>query len=184
MHDQRENHTAHHALSEQVDARDGTTNVEWVLNAWIDKGAAPSKLTLGLAAYGRHFSLLNQSEQYYGAPCQKQDNGYYAGRPGLTGEFRLAYYEICEKINEQGWKREWLSESDVYARGEGEWVGYDDTQSIRTKVNQAHAAGVAGLTWRLLDLDDFRGDFCGQGRFPLLTASRDALLGTVSKLII
>ena len=43
MHDQREDMTAHHALAQKVDDRDGTTNVEWVLESWIGKGADPSK---------------------------------------------------------------------------------------------------------------------------------------------
>ena len=68
------------------------------------KGAQPHKLSLGLASYGRSFTLLNPEDHGYMAPCKLGSNGYYSGEPGpYTREpGYLAYYEICEDIRNKG----------------------------------------------------------------------------------
>ena len=94
---------------------------------------------------------------------------------GYTGKmYTLAYYEICERIVSGKLERQWIDDSDIYAYGQGEWVGYDDTESIQVKIQIAKATGLAGMAWRSLDLDDFTGDFCNQGRFPLIVSSWNA----------
>lgn len=56
----------------------------------------------------------------------------------------LSYYEVCEKIN-QGWKVERNNEQVVpYAYSNNEWVGYDDAESLRAKVQFIKQKGVAG----------------------------------------
>ena len=47
----------------------------------------------------------------------------------------MSYYEICDKILNEGWKREWSEEQKVpYAYNNYEWVGYDDVESLKIKV--------------------------------------------------
>lgn len=55
----------------------------------MEKGTPPNKLVIGLATYGRHFTLRDQSQFYMGAPASG------AGTPGpMTKEAGLlAYYE-------------------------------------------------------------------------------------------
>ena len=141
------------------------------------------RLTLGLAAYGRHFALRNNNDHFYNAPCKKGDDDTYAGRPGTylyDKKYILSYYEICEKLSSFGWKREWINDYDIYAYGESEWVGYDDQESLWTKVELAKTNNLAGLAWRSLDLDDFTGQFCGQGTYPLIRESLLAWAGTTT----
>lgn len=46
----------------------------------------------------------------------------------------LAYYEICQKL-QQGWTRVWNEEQKVpYAYNGNEWVGYEDVESLNQKV--------------------------------------------------
>jgi GH18 family chitinase len=46
----------------------------------------------------------------------------------------LAYYEICQKL-QQGWTRVWNEEQKVpYAYNGNEWVGYEDVESLNHKV--------------------------------------------------
>jgi hypothetical protein len=48
----------------------------------------------------------------------------------------LAYYEICQKL-QQGWTRVWNEEQKVpYAYSGKEWVGYEDVESLKHKVFQ------------------------------------------------
>ena len=47
----------------------------------------------------------------------------------------LSYYEVCQKIS-QGWTRSWNTESHVpYADNGYEWIGFDDAQSFKDKVD-------------------------------------------------
>ena len=36
-----------------------TTNYEWILDTWLDLGANPAKMSLGLPSYGQTFKLKN-----------------------------------------------------------------------------------------------------------------------------
>ena len=41
---------------------------------------------------------------------------------------------MCENL-QKGWKREWDNTQKVsYAYNENQWVGFDDTQSLKIKV--------------------------------------------------
>lgn len=39
---------------------------------------------------------------------------------------------------------------------------------------------LGGIMWWSPDLDDFKGEFCGEGKYPLMNAARNALLGILS----
>lgn len=102
-HGHWEDKTGHHALAHKMSGDDrlnGTTNVEWVVENWIQLGADPAKLTLGLGAYGRSFALLDANNNGYMAPTKLQSTGLYSGKPGectREGGY-LAYYEICDRL--------------------------------------------------------------------------------------
>ncbi|XP_069897885.1 chitinase-3-like protein 1 isoform X2 [Dipodomys merriami] len=69
-----------------------------------------------------------------------------------------------------------LGQQVPYATKGNQWVGYDDTESIKSKVQYLKNRQLAGAMVWALDLDDFRGSFCGQNlRFPLTNAIKDAL---------
>ena len=56
-------------------------------------------------------------------------SGPFTQAPGF-----LAYYEIC-KLMKEGWTKEWNDEQKIpYAFKDDQWVGFDDTQSIKLKV--------------------------------------------------
>ena len=57
-----------------------------------------------------------------------------------------------------------------YAHGEGDWVGFDNIASIEYKVDMAKYYGLGGIMWWAIDIDDFKGEYCGQGK-PALTTS-------------
>ena len=115
--------------------------------------------SLGLGAYGRSFKLADPNNHGYRAPCQAGWTGLYSGSAGTytrEGGY-LAYYEICEKLRNNGWTEVWLEEGKVpYAYGEGDWVGYDNIESINYKVDMAKAYGLGGIMWWATDIDDFK----------------------------
>ena len=133
-----------------------------------------------MAAFGRSFALVDRNDHGYGAPATFAiDHTLPKLLEPKAGEFTrssgfLSYYEVCQNLNSSDWNKVWLEEAKVpYAYGDGDWVGYNNIDSIIYKVNMAKSYGVGGLMWWAPDLDDFNGRFCGQGKFPLLTASKE-----------
>ena len=88
----------------------------------------------------------------------------------------LSYYEVCQRLGKDGWTKAWLDEGMVpFAHGDGEWVGYDNVRSITYKTERMKSKGLGGILWWAPDLDDFNGEFCGEGEYPLMNAARNAL---------
>ncbi|XP_065572710.1 probable endochitinase [Artemia franciscana] len=145
-------------------------NVNFSVNYWISLGAPREKLTLGMGLYGRSFTLNSPSVNGVRAP---------ASNPGTAGQYSreagfLTYYEICSAI-QSGWNSVWDRYSQCpYAHGGGQWVGYDNVQSLKLKVKLIHDLGLAGgMIWSL-ESDDFR-NVCGGGTDPLLRTIKEAL---------
>jgi len=153
-------------------ARDGESgndlflNVDWAVNYFMEKGLPADKLVMGMATYGRGFTLVDNSQTGMGAP---------ATGPGVRGSYTrergfLSYYEICRKLS-NGWTAEYHREHKVmYAYGGNQWVAYDDTNTIGIKAQYIKDKGLAGGMIWALDLDDFKNIACGQGKYPLLNA--------------
>ncbi|TMS16567.1 Acidic mammalian chitinase [Larimichthys crocea] len=62
-----------------------------------------------------------------------------------------------------------------YAIKQNEWVGYDNKESFQTKADYLKDNRFGGAFVWSLDLDDFKGQFCGQGNYPLISFLRSLL---------
>ncbi|XP_055636577.1 probable chitinase 10 [Toxorhynchites rutilus septentrionalis] len=147
-------------------------NANYSINYWIEKGAPSRKLVMGMPLYGQSFSLADTSE--HGLRTKSYGPGE-AGQFTRAGGF-LAYYEICEKVNQNGWtvERDQKGRIGPYAYRGNQWVSYDDVDEIRRKsrfIKEMNLGG--GMVWAL-DLDDFRGR-CGCGKHPLLRTMNQEL---------
>ncbi|XP_028925098.1 chitotriosidase-1-like [Ornithorhynchus anatinus] len=143
-------------------------NVDYAVKYWMQKGAPASKLILGMATYGRSFSL-SSSNTAVGAPITGGGTpGTYSGEAGM-----LSYYEICSM---KGATIHMIEDQKVpYAVLNNQWVGFDNIESLTTKVQYLKQKGLAGAMVWTLDLDDFGGTFCNQGKYPLIRALRKEL---------
>ncbi|KAH8400624.1 hypothetical protein KR222_009154, partial [Zaprionus bogoriensis] len=147
-------------------------NANFSLNYWIEKGAPSRKIVMGMPLYGQSFTLENAKNNGLNAK---------APGPGQAGEFTkaagfLAYYEICERVKNQGWQvvQDERGRMGPYAYKGTQWVSYDDPQMIRKKSQLVRALDLGGgMVWAL-DLDDFRNR-CGDGVHPLLREIHDVL---------
>ncbi|XP_029362006.1 chitotriosidase-1-like [Echeneis naucrates] len=144
-------------------------NTDFAMKYWRDKGTPVEKLNMGFATYGRAFRLSTQSSQV-GAPVSgPAAPGAFTREPGF-----LAYYEICTFL--QGANVHLIEDQKVpYAVKKNEWVGYDNKESFETKVSYLKENQFGGAFVWALDMDDFNGQFCGQGNYALISYLRSLL---------
>ncbi|XP_076597018.1 LOW QUALITY PROTEIN: acidic mammalian chitinase-like [Chaetodon auriga] len=144
-------------------------NTDFAMRYWWDKGTPVEKLNMGFATYGRTFRLSTQSSQV-GAPAS---GGAAAGTFTREAGF-WSYYEVCTFL--QGASVHMIEDQKVpYAVTQNEWVGYDNKESFETKVQYLKGNRFGGAFIWALDLDDFNGQFCGQGNYPLISHLRSLL---------
>ncbi|XP_046577673.1 chitotriosidase-1-like isoform X2 [Haliotis rubra] len=140
-------------------------NVAWAAEYWAKNGAPKEKLVIGLPTYGRTFTLVSPEASGLGAPARGAGTaGKYTREAGF-----LSYYEICQLIK-SGADVHYIQDQKVpYLVSGNQWVGYDDRNSLETKVKFMKDQGYGGVMIWALDLDDFTGS-CGGEPYPLLSA--------------
>ncbi|KAK2178229.1 hypothetical protein NP493_552g00018 [Ridgeia piscesae] len=150
-------------------------NVAWAATYWVRRGCPSRKLVIGMATYGRAFKLRNPASHGVGVRTTgAAPVGPFTGESGF-----YAYYEICKNfIKGNEWNVKWDNEQKVpYAHKGNVWVGYDNEYSLQLKVKWLKSKRLGGwMVWDF-DLDDFTGQFCGAGKFPLIKRLNKALKG-------
>lgn len=136
----------------------------------IRKGMPANKIVLGLATYGRAFGLASPSTNGLDAARDYQytPKGNYTGAEGF-----LAYYEICN----MGLTVVENNKAEApYGYQEKDWVGFDTPKSLIYKIdNVVKKNSLRGVMFWAIDLDDFDGTHCGQGKYPLMNAAKKYL---------
>lgn len=151
-------------------------NIDWAMKYWVAGGASRAKLTVGLATYGRCFTLTSTANVGLGAPARGPCMaGSYTREAGF-----LSYYEICSMLKNPNTRQFYSDEQESpYCVLNDQWVGYDNTRSLTAKARYAVNQGYGGwMTW-VLDLDDFGGIHCGEGSYPLVKVMNSANGGVV-----
>ncbi|XP_076840029.1 acidic mammalian chitinase-like isoform X2 [Brachyhypopomus gauderio] len=144
-------------------------NTDSAMKYWQDHGAPVEKLMMGFATYGRTFHLTT-AVNTLGAP---------ASGPGPAGPYTReagfwSYYEICNFLN--GTTTQWITDQKVpYATKGNDWVGFDNKKSFETKMQYLNNNTFGGAFVWSLDLDDFAGTFCNQGKYPLINQIKKQL---------
>ncbi|XP_009989943.1 PREDICTED: acidic mammalian chitinase [Tauraco erythrolophus] len=146
-------------------------SVDYAMNYWKNNGAPAEKLLVGFPTYGHNFNLQNPSDTFVGAPTSGPGPaGPYTKQAGF-----LAYYEICTFLD-SGATQAWDTPQHVpYAYKASEWVGYDNIKSFNIKVDWLKKNNFGGAMVWALDMDDFTGTFCKEGKYPLITALKNGL---------
>uniref|UniRef100_A0A914XYE2 Chitinase n=1 Tax=Panagrolaimus superbus TaxID=310955 RepID=A0A914XYE2_9BILA len=141
------------------------------MNHWAEKGMPKNKLIVGIATYGRGWALDDPSNTGIGSP----------GKPAPAMEFTreagiASYYEICKLDG----TRKWDDVQKVpYMVKDNLWFGYDDSKSIKGKMDWLKQNGFGGAFVWTLDFDDFKGQ-CPDGggaKYPLLNTIKNELSG-------
>ncbi|XP_041860890.1 acidic mammalian chitinase-like isoform X2 [Melanotaenia boesemani] len=142
---------------------------DFAMRYWRDKGTPIEKLNMGFATYGRTFQLSTQSREV-GAPVSgSAAAGTFTREAGF-----LSYYEICTFL--QGATVQLIEDQKVpFATKQNVWVGYDNKESFYTKARYLKDNRFGGAFIWAVDLDDFNGQFCGQGNYTLISYLRSLL---------
>jgi len=151
----------------------GFLSKEEIAQAYMDLGAPANKIVIGSAFHGSTYTLRDANENHVGASAEpyKGPAGPYVGSPGY-----FASYEICNDMRINGAARQWDDDfkAPYYYHGRT-WVGYLDEESIAVEAAWIKEKGFAGAMFWSLDLEDFKGSFCGGVRYPLLRAMNQNL---------
>jgi chitinase len=113
---------------------------------WIELGAPPDRLVMGMPLYGQSFTLADAKNNKLNAK---------APGPGQAGEFTraagfLAYYEICDRVFNHGWTVVKDPEGRIgpYAYKDNQWVSFDDQETLKRKTQFIKQMGLGGgMIW-------------------------------------
>ena len=84
-----------------IDSPGFQMNTDFAMQYWMEKGASPNQLLLGMGAYGRGFNLVDASNYGLYAPASSGiDPAMYTSAAGFWG-----YNEFCEKMRTE--KPDW-----------------------------------------------------------------------------
>ncbi|CAF0798949.1 unnamed protein product [Rotaria sordida] len=146
----------HSALMQAANAQDDEKdlNQDSAIKYIVNSGVEPSKLTLGLPAFGKKFRFTSDS----------RDIGSSATSVGS-----VAYTELCRNTM-SGWQRVFLDDRKVPIMTKGdEFIGFDDLQSMELKINYAKEQRLGGIVIYPVNFDDSSGQSCNQGKFPIVS---------------
>jgi len=154
-----------YATDEDIEKYEYPLSVSWAVEYWLDHGARPDQLLLGFASYGRGFKLSQKDCTTPLCPV----SGPCAMGSATKEKGYLAYYEIQDMI-QKGAVRHFDEDRKVpyIVTKDGKWVGYDDLESYKYKLDYLKKKGLRGTIVWAIDLDDMR-------TYPLLNAMKDAL---------
>uniref|UniRef100_A0AAZ1Y3Y9 chitinase n=1 Tax=Oreochromis aureus TaxID=47969 RepID=A0AAZ1Y3Y9_OREAU len=120
-------------------------------------GSSCEKLLVGFPTYGRTFTTSTAANGLGATATGPASAGPYTREAGFW-----SYYEVGSI--------KWIDEQKVpYAIKGNEWVGFDNRQSYEIKAQYVKDNRFGGAFVWSLDLDDFAGQFCGQGHYPLIS---------------
>uniref|UniRef100_A0A4W6E9F2 Oviductal glycoprotein 1 n=2 Tax=Lates TaxID=8186 RepID=A0A4W6E9F2_LATCA len=147
---------------------------DYVMQYWMEHGAPAEKLLLGFPTHSRSFTLSTTITDL-GAPFSGPATpGPYTQQIGIW-----SYYETCSFL--KGTSVQWIDSQKVpYAVKGNQWVGFDNQRSYDAKVEYLKSRQLGGAAVWTLDMDDFSGQFCEQGKYPLISHLKHALSEGVS----
>lgn len=117
-------------------------NGNYGIVAWIQAGLPAKKIVLGFPFYGYAWRLVSASNHGLLAPA----NG-----PATAGDGSMGYNQIRQFIEQNGAVKVFNATMvGDYCYAGTVWIGYDDNQSVSSKVSYAEGKGLLGyFAWHV-----------------------------------
>ncbi|KAF9976122.1 hypothetical protein BGZ73_009097 [Actinomortierella ambigua] len=127
-------------------------SVQSAVELFVDLGVPRSKIVVGMALYGKTFTLTNPQQTTPGI-AHFRAAGPPAECTDSAGE--IAYNEIASLMrhNRPQWDPNAHAFYMVYGPHNDSWVGYDDRASVDLKLQLVTENELAGIMWWSLDQD-------------------------------
>uniref|UniRef100_A0A8D3DVB6 Chitinase, acidic.1 n=1 Tax=Scophthalmus maximus TaxID=52904 RepID=A0A8D3DVB6_SCOMX len=154
---------------------ENNANIDYVMQYWLERGAPARKLLLGFPTHSRSFTL-SSAVTGLGVPFSgPAAPGPYTQQSGIW-----SYYEVT-RGHLHSTAVQWIDSQKVpYAVKGNQWVGFDNQQSYDAKVEYLKSRQLGGAAVWTLDMDDFSGQFCEQGKYPLTSHLKHELRTKIS----
>ena len=133
-------------------------NVQAIVDNWNREAGVDisEKLIIGVATFGRSFSLVNAANAGVGAPSIGIGNHGVVLPPFSRFKGILAYREICRGIKNSAWTNTYDYEQAVsFAVFDDQWVGYDSIRSAINKIEYVSDKQLGGVNYIRLELEDY-----------------------------
>ncbi|XP_052806908.1 acidic mammalian chitinase-like [Mya arenaria] len=148
-------------------------NIGWSSYEWHKRGMPKEKIMVGIPTYARTWTLMDP-ERFHGHDAP-------ATGPGKEC-VECTFPWVCKFLNTTGTVSVRDVEAGVpYAYRGDQWISYDDVMSQTLKTQWILQNGFGGIMVYALNSDDYYGNACGLGRFPLLSAIKGAMNKTWSE---
>lgn len=152
-------------------------STNWTTQYFLSKGFPAEKILVGVTGAGSYFKLESENNTGVGAPAIKPDSPRKSDLWQMDN--RLVYPEMCRVLQSTFVKYVFDEEQQVpYAFLGNNWYGYEDPRSLKGKVEWMLKLGLGGAMFWSLDQDDFKGELCYDGKYPLLRAL-SSKIGTI-----
>lgn len=140
---------------------DRMLTVQYTVDYFIQNGADPRKLIIGIPFYG--YGYVSDQKPMVGANVLRSfDAGTYA--------------HICLMVkHDPAWKVQFDNEAKAsYVVNGGQLITYENAQSLEYKLNMIKSRNLGGAMIWEVNGDDHRGQ-CDAGKFPLLSKIMNTL---------
>lgn len=151
----------------------GIYNTAYAASYWAEKGMPKEKIIIGIPTYGQGWTLSDPSQTVIGAAAKGKAAPSTTNPDGGTA----SYWEMCDYLKDGG--KETVDSEGVGAymvKGD-QWYGYDTPDTVKTKMEWLKKEGYGGAFIWCLDFDDFKGESCGKGAYPLMNSINEGLGG-------
>jgi GH18 family chitinase len=168
-------------------------NVNSSIHYWLDRGCPSNKLLMGIPTYARGFKVTRKpnspSMLHLGIESEPFLNpSLYTSEEGV-----VSYYEVCELMKNKDTKVYWddvslvpfaivnndLAKNTPKNPSSSTWISYEDSRSARKKAEYVKQMALGGVSIWALDMDDFKGQFCNLGPYPIIESIKQELDRTI-----
>ena len=148
---------------------------------------------MGIPTYARGFKVTRKpnspSMLHLGIESEPFLNpSLYTSEEGV-----VSYYEVCELMKNKETKVYWddvslvpfaiinndLAKNTPKNPSSSTWISYEDARSARKKAEYVKQMSLGGVSIWALDMDDFKGQFCNLGPYPIIESIKQELDRTI-----